>query len=408
MSNPSSANRWLPFTCPSCQGLFRLRKSDQGRAGRCPVCQAVVRASVETEVAQEPQKQVSETRQDLLSKVAKARPMTPEEIEAHRQAKGVRKKHMPNVAKERVDWEENVQLPNISTGSWKKVFSLMMTAFLVGAGVIYYFNYLRPGSRVVETNQPDQEKTEALLNSLLQVEQASEDGDEESGELEDVNKITDEDIANFTAAFDSFLNAPTAEDRLAFIRHRDRVGAVMSAYYDTNGYKAEGFRKLVGNYNYSEGVLRTQAELSSFTRRDIVAEKVMMNDEVSYLIDWESWVGYGEFSPDEMKEQKPKEPFLVRVFISEGNYYNYEFSDDREWSAYSIVFLNSHSSFLGYAPRDSDLDKGLKGVLRNRQSAALTLKVAYPAEARAEDLFEIRELVNDSWTINEQEDKSNE
>ena len=83
MSVSSPPDRWIPFQCPSCHGVFRLRKSNVGRTGRCPMCGAVVE-TVARSVREDCR--TAGIKSDLLKSVAVAQEMTEEEIVAQEAA----------------------------------------------------------------------------------------------------------------------------------------------------------------------------------------------------------------------------------------------------------------------------------------------------------------------------------
>ena len=50
-----------------------------------------------------------------------------------------------------------------------------------------------------------------------------------------------------------------------------------------------------------------------------------------FLFDWESWVGYSEWSWRSFLRNQPGRPFVVRVILSKCAYYNYQFAIKNWW-----------------------------------------------------------------------------
>jgi hypothetical protein len=81
MSETASSNRWIPFQCPTCFGLFRIKKNQVGRIGRCPVCNAAVQLSESEKPGVLDQAAISTNdNDDLLSRVAVAKEITSEHL----------------------------------------------------------------------------------------------------------------------------------------------------------------------------------------------------------------------------------------------------------------------------------------------------------------------------------------
>ena len=141
-----------------------------------------------------------------------------------------------------------------------------------------------------------------------------------------------------------------------------------------------------------------QVETGDFWEHPIQLKRSLKGGEENYLIDWESWVGYSEKTPQEMKDEKPTTPFLVRAKLATQDYYNYGFSDDTKWQSFQLLIGKPEESFTGYLPSNSeDLLK-----LKASEGKILTviLKVAYPENARSNGQVLITEVIKvGSWLL---------
>jgi hypothetical protein len=197
----------------------------------------------------------------------------------------------------------------------------------------------------------------------------------------------------------SFLTAKTVEEKSKFVRDPARVGPLMKSHYQKLSYQPEGFEEL----NRTTGSYRGKLASLSVTTGDFLDYPITMEREVkdgkeTYLVDWESWVGYCEKTPKEMKAEKPTTPFLVRALVEDSDYYNYDFSDEKRWKSFTLFIGKSQVSVTGYALRDSELEKRISQ--NPEDSLSVILKVAYPENAKNDDQVLITEIVNlDGWVI---------
>jgi hypothetical protein len=411
MSETATANRWVPYQCPTCFGLFRIKKSQMGQAGRCPVCSSVVRPSAkENRGILEQAASSASDHDNLLEKVAVAKAMTPDEIaglEAARK-KGRRRQHVGEEA-EGIDWEDEERQEGSKEVSWRVVASILLSAFVLLALSIFYYQ------RLVENptagfSEPliDREKADALLDEIEKAEQKTKKIEEGEIAAKIVDGFKKFDNDKLEEAVKNFVNAESPAELKKYIREAERVGPLIDRYYEQVAYEAAGFESLNRlELSYLGEILTTSVTTADFLSSPIAVERVVDGDKESYQVDWESWVGYCDYPPEEMREKKPDQPFLMRVIMEPANYYNYGFSDDRKWRSLGLELKDSVYSFLGYVARDSEQDKELQIMMKNANALSCLIKVAYPSGARAKDQVEILEIVAKGW-VTSLEKKRNE
>ncbi|MDA7909647.1 hypothetical protein N9B18_01285, partial [Akkermansiaceae bacterium] len=147
---------------------------------------------------------------------------------------------------------------------------------------------------------------------------------------------------------------------------------------------------------------------ADFLSSPIAVERIVDGEEESYLIDWESWVGYCDYTPEQMRMEKPDKPFLMRVLVQPASYYNYEFSDDGKWRSLGLELKDSIYSFLGYVERDSEQDKRFRVMMKGGKVVACMVRVAYPTGSRSKDQVEILEIVGSGWLQNLSKDNEDD
>jgi hypothetical protein len=204
----------------------------------------------------------------------------------------------------------------------------------------------------------------------------------------------------------NFVTAESPAELKKYIRNSERVGPLLDRYYERADYEAEGFEALdMSQMKYNGDVVTMLVQKADFLSSPIAVERVVDGEEESYQIDWESWVGYCDYTPEQMRAEKPDKPFLMRVIVKPTNYYNYDFSDDVKWRSLGLELKDSIDSFIGYVERDSEQDKKFRVMMKGGQVVACMVRVAYPTGSRSNDQVEILEIVGSGWMQNLKKDK---
>lgn len=402
-------NRWKAYQCPKCFGLFRLKASETGRQGHCPTCDSVIK--VPAEVVEQTARSVPEPvmpkisleeerpegdDQQLLKKVARAKAMTAEEKEVRQKSKRRRNTSADAARSLDMDWEEIGQ--DKSKFPWVAVSLSLMGAFGAAIFGVIYIQSQRSGAATAVVGEDEL----AIVESASQLDNLGRYLDEDGNDTAElsVNQMEFFDLDAIEARIEGFLEAKTVEEMKQFVRDPARVGPKMEKFYRGKEIEAPGLRSINRSFaTKGKFVMSTKVQTGNFDLFPITVTRVEQKrrpDE--YYIDWESWVGYGEYSPTEMKAQKPTEPFLVRVTLLTDDYYNYHFSDDRKWRAYEMSFRGSSEVILGYLDRDrSEYHKQFRSMERADLPEPWTLLVRYPPNARSNDQVEIVAVVSEGW-----------
>ncbi|MDA7536270.1 leucine-rich repeat protein [bacterium] len=214
------------------------------------------------------------------------------------------------------------------------------------------------------------------------------------------------DNAKLKKAIRKFVTAESPAELKKYIRNSERVGPLLDRYYEKVDYEVEGFEALdMTQMRYNGDVVTMFVQKADFLSSPIAVERIVDGEEESYLIDWESWVGYCDYTPEKMRMEKPDKPFLMRVLVQPASYYNYEFSDDGKWRSLGLELKDSIYSFLGYVERDSEQDKRFRVMMKGGKVVACMVRVAYPTGSRSKDQVEILEIVGSGWLQNLKKDK---
>jgi hypothetical protein len=400
MSEPASSNRWIPFQCPTCFGLFRIKKSQVGQTGRCPVCNAAVQSS-ESENLGVLNQAASSTfdSNNLLARVGEAQEMTSEQL--RKAESGLRGRRRQYVGEEAAGmaWEREEASNNVS---WKVVVSMVLSAFvLLALSLVYYKNSGANSSAGSTKPKINREQADSWFDDIEKADRNTKKIEEGETAAKDVDDFEKFDNAKIEEAVRNFVTASSPAELKKYIRNSERVGPLLDRYYEKADYEVEGFESLdLTQLKYSGDVVTVLVQKADFLTAPIALERVIDGEEESYQIDWESWVGYCDYSSDEMRAEKPDKPFLMRVIVKPANYYNYDFSDDEKWRSLGLELKDSIHSFLGYVERGSEQDEKFRAMMKGGQVVACMVRVAYPTGSRSKDQVEILEVLGGGWLQN--------
>ena len=303
----------------------------------------------------------------------------------------------------RLGWEDNkrdkevLELKGIIGAGWfgERIIKLRKSAkdadTLVGRPVI------------------DREQADSWFDDIEKANRNTKKNEEGEIAAKDVDDFEKFDNAKIEKAIRNFVTAESPAELKNYIRDSERVGPLLDRYYERADYEAVGFEALdMSQMKYNGDVVTMLVQKADFLSSPIAVERVVDGEEESYQIDWESWVGYCDYTPEQMRAEKPDKPFLMRVVVKPANYYNYDFSEDGKWRSLGLELKDSIHSFLGYVERDSEQDKKFRVMMKGGQVVACMVRVAYPTGSRSKDQVEILEVVGSGWLQNLSKDNEND
>ena len=103
----------------------------------------------------------------------------------------------------------------------------------------------------------------------------------------------------------------------------------------------------------------------------------------------------------DFKKERPVADKVFRAFAVVSDYYNFEFSDQKD-NLLSVNLLSPDGveSLHGYCERRSELGGMLPEIFGNREgTAGITVKLAFPEKAESNHCVKITDLVSDRWLI---------
>jgi hypothetical protein len=201
-----------------------------------------------------------------------------------------------------------------------------------------------------------------------------------------------------------YNETPNWQDRLKYVFEPERVRGLMEDYYE----QQHGVDPVMGalldqgrfRLDGSEIVLLTYRSARADGKLEIALRRTS-GDRL--VIDWESFVGYGEKSFTELIRSRFEKPVLIRAFVKLDEYYNFEFSDSKKLLSLKLTAPDGDSFVNAFCERDSVMGRWLAEDLGTRPEDALikgyTLWVSYPEKALSDRCLNLVQIAAGRWLI---------
>ncbi len=275
------------------------------------------------------------------------------------------------------EYEEDDEIPAASGDA--RFIAILAGGALALLGVFWWWLKPDPQASMQAAATPDQ--------------QASPADAEKPVEAEPANQTL---IMQVEAVAKAFLEAADPAEALEQVRNPGQTEGRMKQFQGDASYQAAGFRGIVGDVltasTRDEQVYTVQVRTDNYDLRDMA----LVREGGQFKVDWDSWVGWSEMPWDDFKEDKPTEPKLFRVVLSQVDYYNFGFKDDLEWSSYRLDSPDGSRTLYGYVPRTGELDQQIRPVEAGKKQKLL-LKLRFPRDSRSDNQVIIDSVAGDSW-----------
>ncbi len=424
---------WLVFTCRACRRVIKLAPAMAGKHVVCPHCRTKVTVPKDAAIIEEApaQSQIPAARNDdgMMSQLrgtgreawevggrvtggdiefrerlhtTSAPEMQPDPDKAMRRVNMRRKKH-ESLHKDFDDPEESLRRKRHRKtknkgAAFNQTFVRMLVFFVIvlaiTAGWLGWKEWHKP--------KPQQ------VHKPTHVQNAPEEPAQSPGGTKlDMRSFAEYGPA-LVATVRKFVSAPTIEDLLPLVRDRQRVEAKVRAYYTTE----RPWKPLEINNRFEPSDQFTvdgdfivlQLVLANFDEMPISLER--KGD--TFLVDWESFTGYGEMSWDEFQAKRPVLPVVMRVVVERSrntDYWNEAFTDHTTHTCYLLRDLKNEHHLSGYALQTSPVDSKLRQYLTplpppaSLQRTLAVLRLRYPPNSKGAHQVEIVEFLENGWVF---------
>ena len=200
-----------------------------------------------------------------------------------------------------------------------------------------------------------------------------------------------------------FLEADGIAAKSAFIRMPDKVRPLMEQWYITHpssplsSEDTELNRKAIINnsiFIFLGVAVGPERIVKYFTVEQIPDEDPAK--QATYLVDWETSVGYQPMELRDYQIKQPKDPLLFRVNVKPDTYFNYGFDDKEQWLCYKLTYPGDDDFFLyGYIKKGTELAAAMEQQLF--RDFNIVAKLRYPDDAISRDQVVIEKIAHPSW-----------
>ncbi len=205
-------------------------------------------------------------------------------------------------------------------------------------------------------------------------------------------------LTDLTPVLKAFVDAQSSTAMKPLVREPDRVHPLMDLYYQEQepfnpvDYNTlPRYDNLFVHKNFVVASLETK-EFESFT---ISLEK----GPQGYLVDWESFVAYGDMPLSRFQKLKPTTPTLFRFIIEPASYPNLDFPSSETHQAYKLYTKNRAQMIYGYVPRQSPPHEKMMSALISKQSIFCVLRIKYPTHSTNDNQVEISHYLQTGWVL---------
>jgi len=119
----------------------------------------------------------------------------------------------------------------------------------------------------------------------------------------------------------------------------------------------------------------------------------------TFLIDWDSSIGWNEMPWPELKENKPTAPTLMRAICTQGYYFNYDFTDEEAYRCIRLESLKGQHVIYGYLPASSPLIAKLLPISAENQQTPAIISVRFPENSTTNDQVLIEGTQGFGWIL---------
>lgn len=214
---------------------------------------------------------------------------------------------------------------------------------------------------------------------------------------------TSDEVVQALALLEQYWQTEKWQDRVPLVAHAERVAPLMKDYYDSQGGADPMPGGLAGKARY----LIDGSEILYFSytsnRPTGSLEIAMLRDpQGKFLIDWESLVGYGELSFGEFRLKRPTEPVILRAYVRQFEYYNFEFSDSARYLCVKLTSEDGASSLYAYCQRGTALARWLESDLASTGPSSYkgyTMRVSFPPDAQSNQCMLLHKVIAPRWLL---------
>lgn len=255
-----------------------------------------------------------------------------------------------------------------------------------------------------KAKQPEDNLPKVSLGDMAKEGLAGKDGSAVPKEAVTITLPLDPNSPDVQQADDllqAYWKTKKWQERMPFVYQPERTRVLMEQFYDVQKGSDPVSGALLNRGHYRiDGTEILHFTYSCNRPGDVLELAMRRNADGRFVLDWTSYVGFGEMSWDTFKKERSTTPKLFRAFASGSDYYNYEFTDRQKYLSVNLLSPDGQISLHGYCERDSPLGTALAHTLsRTNTMSGVVIRLAYPEKSESDHCVIIQQFVADRWLM---------
>lgn len=201
-------------------------------------------------------------------------------------------------------------------------------------------------------------------------------------------------------AAQGFAQAESIQERLKWVRDQSRVEPLLRTFFESGPGASETIVQMIPSGSVQRGNILYERYLVTLGGGGSRLICVVLTGEGA-KVDFESYARHGSVSWGDLLSGQIRDADEVRLFVSLGNYYNFEFSDDGQWCSFIGRTPDLGEDLQLYARRGSSTERTLS-QLTARGPSPVTLAVRSVGQSHQRRLFEATGVLSPSWVMEPQ------
>lgn len=412
---------WAACACPVCRFVFRVPKNHEGKGVVCPACRYLLRLP-SNEQPPEPTRRASNesiapvprgkkpTKPPVAGPVGKPASTAQDNGGHSRTApgdspRGTRRRRLKQktpVASQMPEWEQAAAKKSVSSSGQGNPTAWILGGSVAGLTVVALGTWLVIGSTGKEDAGRTAEVEPVTIGVAKPEVKLTEKEKKTNREIEATVETGVDVLTASEPVVRKFLAAKTTEDFRPLVRNPEVAMPRIEAWYKTHPLEPADVKDVGygGRVTVKGRIASLAIQMGDYTTRHIALERT---DE-GHKVDWESWVAWTEMDWDTLFSKRPTDPVTVLARCTLDTYYNRQFSDDKKWQAVRLTNPQSERTLYGYVDRE---DPSLVRFVNDLRAgtAAVTIQVRYPENAKSGDQVIISKHLHNGWVAPTQEEK---
>jgi hypothetical protein len=202
------------------------------------------------------------------------------------------------------------------------------------------------------------------------------------------------------ATMAGFWGATSIEEKSAFVHDRTRVKPLLKRYYEDENHAdiPHGPLRDVGFYRMGTAMIQHRT-YDQPGRDDVLELALRRQEDGTYVLDWESYIGASDLSWAEFRRIKPTLPVLFRAYAVLSDYYNYGYEDSSRYLCVKLLSRTSERPLYGYCDRNSAAARALAGIVNSTNTLPLTVKLSYRPATPSVDCVNLEAVISKRWLL---------